>query len=230
MSIWSKLAAIQTALKVPKDQYNDHGKYNYRSGEDILEAVKPLAAAQGTLVLLTDALEQIGTRYYIRATVSLIDIETGEQVSVNAWAREQEERKGYDASQITGASSSYARKYALSALFAIGDSSNDPDATNTHGQAPNKPSVGHSRGQATNNQAAAKKPAETRQSGSGADAALKAAQRQAKAARQAYIEAAGADPAEVDAALKTVKGATWHTAEGCKIIFDTIAYWQQNGK
>ena len=230
MSMWSKLAAIQTALKVPKDQYNDHGKYNYRSGEDILEAVKPLAAAQGTLVLLTDALEQIGTRYYIRATVSLIDIETGEQVSVNAWAREQEERKGYDASQITGASSSYARKYALSALFAIGDSSNDPDATNTHGQAPNRPSVGRNRDQSAINQAAAKKPAEALKSGSSIDAALKAAQQQAKAARQAYIEAAGADPADVDAALKTVKGATWHTAEGCKIIFDTIAYWQSQGK
>ena len=230
MSVWSKLAAIQTALKVPKDQYNDYGKYNYRSGEGVLEAVKPLAAAQGTLVLLTDALEQIGDRYYIRATASLVDIETGEQVSVNAWAREQEDKKGYDASQITGASSSYARKYALSALFAIDDSSNDPDATNTHGQAPNKPSVGRSRGQAVINQAAAKKPAEGLQSGSGTDAALKTAQQQAKAARQAYIEATGADPANVDAALKTVKGATWHTAEGCKIIFDTIAYWQQNRK
>lgn len=230
MNIWSKLAAIQTALKVPKDQYNDYGKYNYRSGEGILEAVKPLAAAQGTLVLLTDALEQIGNRYYIRATASLVDIETGEQVSVNAWAREQEDKKGYDASQITGASSSYARKYALSALFAIGDSSNDPDATNTHGQAPNKPSVGRSRGQTANNQAAAKKPAEALKSGSGTDAALKTAQQQAKAARQAYITATGADPAGVDAALKTVKGATWHTADGCKIIFDTIAYWQQNGK
>ena len=230
MSIWSKLAAIQTALKVPKDQYNDYGKYNYRSGEGILEAVKPLAAAQGTIVLLTDALEQIGDRYYIRATASLVDIETGEQVSVNAWAREQEDKKGYDASQITGASSSYARKYALSALFAIGDGSNDPDATNTHGQVPNKPSVSRSRGQAANNQTQSKKPAEGRQSGSGADAALKAAQPQAKAARQAYITATGADPADVDAALKTVKGATWHTAEGCKIIIDTIAYWQQNGK
>ena len=231
MSIWSKLAAIQTALKVPKDQYNDYGKYNYRSGEGVLEAVKPLAAAQGTLVLLTDTLEQIGDRYYIRATASLVDIETGAQVSVNAWAREQEDKKGYDASQITGASSSYARKYALSALFAIGDSSNDPDATNTHGQAPNKPSAGRSRGQAaTNNQATAKNPAEGRQSGSGTDAALKAAQQQAKAARQAYINATGADAADVDAALKTVNGATWHTAEGCKIIIDTIAYWQQNGK
>ena len=230
MSVWSKLAAIQTALKVPKDQYNDYGKYNYRSGEGVLEAVKPLAAAQGTLVLLTDALEQIGDRYYIRATASLVDIETGEQVSVNAWAREQEDKKGYDASQITGASSSYARKYALSALFAIGDSSNDPDATNTHGQVPNKPSADRSRGQATNNQAAAKKPAEGLKSGSGTDAALKTAQQQAKAARQAYINATGADPAGVDAALKTVKGATWHTAEGCKIISDTLAYWQANGK
>ena len=230
MSIWSKLAAIQTALKVPKDQYNDYGKYNYRSGEGILEAVKPLAAAQGTLVLLTDALEQVGNRYYIRATASLVDIETGEQVSVNAWAREQEDKKVYDASQITGASSSYARKYALSALFAIGDSSNDPDATNTHGQAPNKPSVGRSRGQTTNNRATAKKPAEGLESGSGTDAALKAAQQQAKAARQAYITATGADPADVDAALKTVKGATWHTAEGCKVIIDTIAYWQNQGK
>ena len=135
-----------------------------------------------------------------------------------------------DEAQITGASSTYARKAALSGLFAIDDSSNDPDATNTHGQAQNKPSAGRSRGQATNTQATAKKPAETRQSGSGADADLKAAQQQAKAARQAYITATGADPASVDAALKTVKGATWHTAEGCKIIIDTIAYWQQNGK
>lgn len=230
MSVWTKLAAIQTSLKVPKDQYNGYGKYNYRSGEGILEAVKPLAAAQGMLVLLTDTLEQVGNRYYIRATASLVDIETGEQVSVNAWAREQEDKKGYDASQITGAASSYARKYALSALFAIGDSSNDPDATNTHGQAPNKPSVGRGRGQAANNQATAKKPAEGRQSGSGTDVALKAAQQQAKAARQAYINATGADPASVDAALKTVKGATWHTVEGCKIIIDTIAYWQNQGK
>lgn len=230
MSVWSKLAAIQTALKVPKDQYNDYGNYNYRSGEGILKAVKPLAAAQGTLVWLTDNLEQIGNRYYIRATASLVDIETGEQISAYGWAREQEEKKSYDASQITGSASSYARKYALSGLFALGDSSSDPDATNTHGQAPNKPSAGRSRGQATNNQVAAKKPAEGLQSGSGTDAALKTARQQAKAARQTYIEATGADPANVDAALKTVKGATWRTAEGCKIIFDTIAYWQQNGK
>lgn len=220
MSVWSKLAAIQTALKVPKDQYNDYGKYNYRSGEDILKAVKPLAAAQGTLVWLTDNLEQIGNRYYIQATASLVDIETGEQISAYGWAREQEEKKSYDASQITGSASSYARKYALSGLFALGDSSSDPDATNTHGQPANRPASGRGRAQAVNTQPQTKEPSE----------ALKSAQKQAKAARQAYIEATGTDPANVDAALKTVKGATWRTAEGCKIIIDAIAYWQNQGK
>lgn len=212
--LWAKLLAIQIQLKVPKDQYNDYGKYNYRSGEGILEAVKPLAAAQGTLVIMTDAIEQVGNRYYIRATASLVDIETGEQISVNALAREQEDKKSYDASQITGASSSYARKYALSGLFAIGDGSNDPDSTNTHGQAANKPSGGR---YAPGN-------------GANASQALKAAQDAAKAARAAYITKTGSDPTDVDAALKTVKGATWRTAEGCKIISDTLAYWQANGK
>ena len=220
MSVWSKLAAIQTALKVPKDQYNDYGKYNYRSGEGILKAVKPLAAAQGTLVWLTDNLEQIGNRYYIRATASLVDIETGEQISAYGWAREQEEKKSYDESQITGAASSYARKYALSGLFALGDSSNDPDATNTHGQAANKPSGGRS---APSNGA-------TRTNQENVSTALRAAQDKAKADRKTYIEATGSNAADVDAALKTVKGATWRTIEGCKIISDTLAYWQANGK
>lgn len=218
--LWAKLLAIQMQLKVPKDQYNDYGKYNYRSGEGILEAVKPLAATQGTLVIMTDAIEQIGNRYYIRATASLVDIETGEQISVNALAREQEDKKSYDASQITGASSSYARKYALSGLFAIGDGSNDPDSTNTHGQAANKPSSGRSAPGNVATQAGAKNAAQ----------ALKAAQDAAKAARAAYITKTGSDPADVDAALKTVNGATWRTAEGCKIISDTLAYWQANGK
>ena len=218
--LWAKLLAIQMQLKVPKDQYNDYGKYNYRSGEGILEAVKPLAAAQGTLVIMTDAIEQIGNRYYICATASLVDIETGERISVNALAREQEDKKSYDASQITGASSSYARKYALSGLFAIGDGSNDPDSTNTHGQAANKPSGGRSASSNVATQAGAKN----------ASQALKAAQDAAKSARAAYITKTGSDPADVDAALKTVKGATWRTAEGCKIISDTLAYWQANGK
>lgn len=223
-----KFSEIQQTLKSPKDSRNEFGKYNYRTCSAILEAVKPLLGP--ATLIVSDELVLIGERYYIKATATYTNKDEGETFTATAYAREPLDKKGMDEAQITGASSTYARKAALSGLFAIDDSSNDPDATNTHGQAPNKPSVGRSRGQATNNQATAKKPAEGLKSGSGTDAALKAAQQQAKAARQAYIEAAGADPAEVDAALKTVKGATWHTAEGCKIIIDTIAYWQQNGK
>lgn len=223
-----KFSEIQQTLKSPKDSRNEFGKYNYRTCSAILEAVKPLL---GTATLIvSDELVLIGERYYIKATATYTNKDEGETFTATAYAREPLDKKGMDEAQITGASSTYARKAALSGLFAIDDSSNDPDATNTHGQAPNKPSAGRSRGQAANNQATAKKPAEARQSGSGTDAVLKAAQQQAKAARQAYITATSADPADVDAALKTVKGATWHTAEGCKIIIDTIAYWQNQGK
>ena len=233
MSVWTKLAAIQTALKAPKGQENKFGGYRYRSCEDILEAVKPLLAAQGAVVQLSDTLELVGQRYYIKATASLIDTETGEVASVTAWAREAENRKGMDDSQVTGSASSYARKYALNGLLAIDDTRDadamDNSAAGRPSQPQNKAPSGRSRGQTASNQATAKKPAEARQSGSGADAALKAAQQQAKAARQAYINATGADPADVDAALKTA-GATWHTAEGCKIIIETIAYWRENRK
>lgn len=234
MSVWTKLAAIQTALKAPKSQKSKSIGYRYRSCEDILEAVKPLLAEHGAVIQLSDALELVGQRYYIKATASLIDTETGESTSVTAWAREAESRKGMDDSQITGSSSSYARKYALNGLLAIDDTRDadtmDNSAAGRPSQPQNKAPSGRSGGQAANNQATDKKPAEALKSGSGADVALKTAQQQAKAARQAYITATGADPANVDAALKTVKGVTWHTAEGCKIIIDTIAYWQQNGK
>lgn len=223
-----KFSEIQQTLKSPKDSRNEFGKYNYRTCSAILEAVKPLLGP--ATLIVSDELVLIGERYYIKATATYTNKDEGETFAATAYAREPLDKRGMDEAQITGASSTYARKAALSGLFAIDDSSNDPDATNTHGQAPNKPSVGRSRGQAANNQAAAKKPAEALKSGSGANAALKAAQQQAKVARQTYIEATGADPADVDAALKTVKGATWHTVEGCKIIIDTIAYWQQNGK
>lgn len=223
-----KFSEIQQTLKSPKDSRNEFGKYNYRTCSAILEAVKPLLGP--ATLIVSDELVLIGERYYIKATATYTNKDEGETFTATAYAREPLDKRGMDEAQITGASSTYARKAALSGLFAIDDSSNDPDATNTHGQDPNKPSVGRSRGQTASNQATSKKPAETLKSGSGADAALKTAQQQAKAARQAYINATGADPASVDAALKTVKGATWHTAEGCKIIFDTIAYWQQNGK
>ena len=223
-----KFSEIQQTLKSPKDSRNEFGKYNYRTCSAILEAVKPLLGP--ATLIVSDELVLIGERYYMKATATYTNKDEGETFTATAYAREPLDKRGMDEAQITGASSTYARKAALSGLFAIDDSSNDPDATNTHGQAPNKPSAGRNRGQAVINQAAAKKPAEGLKSGSGTDAALKAAQQQAKAARQAYITATGADPADVDAALKTVKGVTWHTVEGCKIIFDTIAYWQQNGK
>lgn len=221
MSVWTKLAAIQTALKAPKSQKNKSIGYRYRSCEDILEAVKPLLAEHGAVIQLSDALELVGQRYYIKATASLIDTDTGESTGVTAWAREAESRKGMDDSQITGSSSSYARKYALNGLLAIDDTCDadtmDNRDTGVRAQAQNSAYNGRSRAQAENK---TKEPSE----------ALKAAQQQAKAARQAYINATGADPANVDAALKTVKGATWRTPEGCKIISDTLAYWQANGK
>lgn len=122
------LAQIQSELKAPKGQRNTFGKYNYRSCEDILEAVKPLLQARGLVILITDDIVQIGTRYYVRATATIYDSE-GSCISNSALAREEDVKKGMDASQITGATSSYARKYALNGLFAI-DDTKDADATN----------------------------------------------------------------------------------------------------
>lgn len=213
-----KFCEIQQTLKSPKDSRNEFGKYNYRTCSAILEAVKPLLG-QATLII-SDELVLIGERYYIKATATYTNKDEGETFTATAYAREPLDKRGMDEAQITGASSTYARKAALSGLFAIDDSSNDPDATNTHGQAANKPSSGRSAPGNGATQAGAKSAAQ----------ALKAAQDAAKAARAAYITKTGSDPADVDAALKTVKGATWRTAEGCKIISDTLAYWQANGK
>ena len=113
------LMAVQEALKVPKAQRNDFGKYNYRSCEDILEAVKPLCVSHGLLLTLTDEAVMIGSRYYIKATAAVSDGK--ETVSTSAMAREEENKKGMDSSQITGTASSYARKYALNGLFCIDD-------------------------------------------------------------------------------------------------------------
>lgn len=118
--------AVQRDLKAPKGQRNNFGKYNYRSAEDILEAVKPLLNANGLVLLITDSVEQVGDRYYIKATARLIDIATGDSIENSAYAREPLEKKGMDAPQVTGTCSSYARKYALNGLFAI-DDTKDPD-------------------------------------------------------------------------------------------------------
>jgi len=131
MNLYQKLLRVQTQLKAPKNQYNIFGKYYYRSCEDITEAVKPLLAEENLVMTISDELILIGERYYVKATVTVIDGETGEKHEVHAYAREAESKKGMDESQITGAASSYARKYALNGMFAI-DDTKDSDATNTH--------------------------------------------------------------------------------------------------
>lgn len=133
MNIYEKLANVQASLKAPKGQYNSFGKYNYRSCEDIVESVKPLLKANGLLLTLTDELVNISDRFYVKATATIIDTAEGKTISVSAFAREEETKKGMDGSQVTGASSSYARKYALNGLFAI-DDTKDSDATNKHGK------------------------------------------------------------------------------------------------
>lgn len=133
MSIYDKLFNIQQKLNAPKNQRNNFGNYNYRSCEDILEAVKPLLSENKCVLKLSDEIIYTGERYHVKAIATLTDIETGEKESANGWAREEENKKGMDGSQITGASSSYARKYALNGLFCI-DDNKDSDSTNTHGK------------------------------------------------------------------------------------------------
>lgn len=126
MNIYEKLSNIQNELKAPKGQFNKFGGYKYRSCEDILEAVKPLCKKYKTVLVLSDTLANIGERYYIQATARLTDIEANKEsedtcISNTAYAREEENKKGMDGSQITGTASSYARKYALNGLFNIDD-------------------------------------------------------------------------------------------------------------
>lgn len=134
MALHDALINVQSALKAPKSQTNTFGKYNYRSCEDILEAVKPLLKANGLTLHLTDSVEMIGSRIYIKATATITD-GTDKREST-AFAREPETKKGMDESQITGTASSYARKYALNGLFCIDDTKDadtDAYATQTQG-------------------------------------------------------------------------------------------------
>lgn len=137
-SVVERLIEVQSLLKAPKGQYNSFGKYKYRSCEDILEAVKPLLAERGLLLFIEDEIERIGDtsgadslRWYVKATATVTDGK--DTVTTTAYAREDKDKKGMDGSQVTGASSSYARKYALNALFLI-DDTKDADATNMHGK------------------------------------------------------------------------------------------------
>ena len=136
MKLHEKLLAIQTKLKAPKGQYNSFGKYSYRSAEDILEAVKPLNAEQGVLLTITDEIKEIGGRVYVVATATVSD--GTDTLQVSAFAREPENKKGMDESQITGATSSYARKYALNGLYAI-DDNKDADTDEHKQQQENAP-------------------------------------------------------------------------------------------
>lgn len=120
-----KLWTIQQTLNAPKGQYNKFGGYSYRSAEDILEAVKPLL--QNVTLMVSDEIVLIGDRYYVKATATLSDGE--DSISATAFAREEKEQKGMTAGQLTGATSSYARKYALNGLFCIDDAKDlDTDA------------------------------------------------------------------------------------------------------
>ena len=127
----NKLAEIQAKVKAPKGQFNSFGKYNYRSAEDILEAVKQVVNPMGYSITISDTIINVGDRYYIKATATLTNGK--ETYTTDGYAREEESKKGMDGSQVTGASSSYARKYALNGLFAL-DDTKDSDATNTHGK------------------------------------------------------------------------------------------------
>ena len=128
-TIFQKLQNIQSRLKVEKKNYNSFGGYSYRSCEDILEAVKPLLVENNLALVMTDEEEAVGERYYIQATAILYDTENGTNISATAYAREAKEKKKMDDAQVTGSSSSYARKYALNGLFAI-DDAKDSDFLN----------------------------------------------------------------------------------------------------
>ena len=152
-SLTQKLSAIQSELKAPKGQRNNFGKYNYRSCEDILEAVKPLLSKHSLSLTLADTIEVAFDRVYVKATTTLTDGEA--VIETTAFAREEENKKGMDGAQVTGAASSYARKYALNGLFCI-DDTKDSDATNNHGRSsatptPNKAKVAAPTAEAVDN-------------------------------------------------------------------------------
>lgn len=143
MAVYEKLLKVQKELKAPKDLHNDFGKYNYRSCESILEGVKPLLDKNKATIVLYDELEALCDGIYIKATARFVDIETGEEVLSTAFARQELVKKGMDAAQITGATSSYARKYALCGLLLIDDNkdidSMCPDVPKEAPKAPAKP-------------------------------------------------------------------------------------------
>lgn len=147
MGVYEKLMHVQSGLKAPKSQFNKFGNYYYRNCEDIQEAAKPLMREVKAALIVGDELVQMDNRFYIKATASFIDCETGEKVCNSAYAREELEKKGMDASQVTGSSSSYARKYALNGLFCIDDvkDADNQDDTGTGKKATGNAKAGQKR-------------------------------------------------------------------------------------
>lgn len=133
-TLLNKIVKIQSQLRAPKNQYNSFGKYNYRSQEDILEALKPLLEKEGVMQTITDHVRMIGDRYYIEASVSVRDVTSGEEMTVTAYAREPQSKKGMDESQVTGTASSYARKYALNGMWLIDDTKDADTDEHTYQQ------------------------------------------------------------------------------------------------
>ncbi len=136
--VYEKLAHIQNELKAPKGQFNKFGNYKYRSCEDILEAVKPICLKHRTTLVVHDEIERIADRNYLKAICTIFDWDSDSKIEAHAYAREPISKKGMDDSQLTGATSSYARKYALNGLFNI-DDTKDADTNELHDQTSAKP-------------------------------------------------------------------------------------------
>ncbi|MBS6644030.1 MAG: ERF family protein [Clostridiaceae bacterium] len=140
MNVYEKLQQVQSGLKAPKNQYNKFGDYYYRNCEDIQEAAKPLLKEVKAALVVGDELVLIGDRYYIKATARFVDCESSEVVENSAYAREEQVKKGMDVSQVTGSTSSYARKYALNGLFCIDDVKDTDNQDNSNGSGRKPPS------------------------------------------------------------------------------------------
>lgn len=137
MGVYEKLLNVQKELKAPKNQYNSFGKYKYRSCEDVLEGLKPVLDKYKATLFITDDIVVVEGRFYVKATATFVDTESGEKLSNTAFARESDAKKGMDESQVTGATSSYARKYALNGLFLI-DDTKDSDTNEYQQEKANK--------------------------------------------------------------------------------------------
>lgn len=202
--LWGRLARVQRDLRAPKNQKNTFGGYDYRSAEDILEAVKPLLAREGLAMTMADSLENVGDRYYVKATVAVVALDTPQMTQVTAYAREEETKKGMDASQITGSASSYARKYALNGMFLI-DDTKDAD-TNEHRHQQERRQSAPPRQSAPEEGATGSPRHETPRQGSAHDTPAGSAQRPNTDAGQFDAP----QPGTGGPATKPQKGRLWH--------------------